>query len=34
MKIKNSTIYNMHLILLKGGNENVAQEFLYNNLVI
>ena len=33
-KIKNSTIYNMHLILLKGGNENVAQEFLYNNLVI
>ena len=33
-KIKYSTIYNMHLILLKGGNEKKAQEFLYNNLVI
>ena len=33
-KIKHSTIYNMHLILIKGGNEKKAQEFLYNNLII
>ena len=33
-KIKSSTIYNMHLILVKGGNEQKAQELLYNNLVI
>ena len=34
IKIKSSTIYNMHLILLKGGNEQKAQEILYNNLII
>ena len=34
IKIKSSTIYNMHLILLKGGNEQKAQELLYNNLII
>ena len=33
-KIKYSTIYNMHLILLKGGDEKKAQEFLYNNLFL
>ncbi len=33
-KIKCSTVYNMHLILLKGGNEKKAQEFLYNNLIL
>ena len=33
-KIKHSTIYNMHLILLKGGNEKKAQEFLYDNLIL
>ena len=33
-KIKYSTIYNMHLILVKGGNEKRAQEFLYNNLIL
>jgi len=33
-KIKYSTIYNMHLILVKGGNEKRAQEFLYNNLIV
>ena len=33
-KIKMSTVYNMHLILIKAGNEKKAQEFLYNNLVI
>ena len=33
-KIKYSTIYNMHLILLKGGDEKKAQEFLYNNLIL
>ena len=33
-KIKSSAIYNMHLILVKGGNEKKAQELLYNNLVI
>ena len=33
-KIKYSTIYNMHLILIKGGNEKKAQEFLYNNLIL
>ena len=33
-KIKYSTIYNMHLILVKGGNEKKAQEFLYNNLIL
>ena len=33
-KIKYSTVYNMHLILLKGGNEKKAQEILYNNLII
>ena len=33
-KIKYSTIYNMHLILVKGGNDKKAQELLYNNLVI
>ena len=30
IKIKSSTIYNMHLILLKGGNEKKAQELLFN----
>ena len=34
IKIKSSCIYNMHLILIKGGNEKKAQELLYNNLVI
>ena len=34
IKIKFSTIYNMHLILLKGGNEKKAQELLFNNLKI
>jgi hypothetical protein len=34
IKIKSSAIYNMHLILLKGGNEKKAQEFLYNNLIL
>ena len=33
-KIKYSTIYNMHLILIKGGNDKKAQELLYNNLII
>ena len=33
-KIKYSTVYNMHLILIKSGNEKRAQEFLYNNLII
>ena len=33
-KIKSSTIYNMHLILIKGGNEKKAQELLYNNLIL
>ena len=33
-KIKSSTVYNMHLILLKGGDEKKAQEFLYNNLIL
>ena len=30
-KIKSSTVYNMHLILLKGGDEKKAQEFLLQN---
>ena len=34
IKIKSSAIYNMHLILLKGGNEKKAQELLFNNLKI
>ena len=34
IKIKSSAIYNMHLILIKGGNDKKAQELLYNNLVI
>ena len=34
IKIKSSAIYNMHLILLKGGNERKAQELLFNYLKI
>ena len=33
-KIKSSCVYNMHLILIKGGNDKKAQELLYNNLII
>ena len=34
IRIKYSAIYNMHLILVKGGNCKKAQELLYNNLII
>ncbi len=33
-KIKSSTVYNMHLILCKGGDDKKAQELLHNNLKI
>ena len=33
-KIKFSTVYNMHLILVKGRNEKNAQDFLYKNLIV